>query len=174
MEKQQVRRDLHLDREGFGGQEVVLLICLCRGACERVLGPCALLCTLWVVHILQQNRQRKCQHLHFWLPINSHCKPLLPVSSHLPELKSRPLTYSRLPQNKYSGRFLPKSVQQSETGAGEGRRFASCNANSPPGFSEVVSLFLDFDQKWEIWWFGPCLFQGDEAWLQVGWWKKWD
>lgn len=112
---------------------MVLLICLCRGVCERVLGPCALLCTLWVVHILQQNRQRKCQHLHFWLPINSHCKPLLPVSSHLPELKSRLLTYSRLPQNKYSGRFLPKSVQQSETGAGEGRRFASCNANSPPG-----------------------------------------
>lgn len=140
LENQQVTRDLHLNKKGFGGQEGVILICLCRWVRERVLSPRSLLCTVWFVHILQQNLQRKCQHLSFWLHSISHCKPLLPFSSHLPELKSRPLTYSRLPQNKYSGRFLPKSVGDWSWGKEE---FASCNANSPLGFSEVVSLFLD-------------------------------
>lgn len=140
LENQQVTRDLHLDKEGFGRQEGVILIWLCRWVCERILSPRSLLCTVWFVHILQQNLQRKCQHLSFWLHSISHCKPLLPFSSHLPELKSRPLTYSRLPQNKYSGRFLPKSVGDWSWGKEE---FASCNANSPLGFSEVVSLFLD-------------------------------
>lgn len=72
---------------------------ICKAGSGRfdlaLLGPCSLLCTLCFIHVLQQNLQRKCQHLNFWLPNISHCKPLLPASSHLPELKSHLLMYSR-------------------------------------------------------------------------------
>ena len=89
----------------LGGQEMVIL-CLAlqlsvqdstRPSCSFIYTCFALYSLVCVSFAAKNDQQKKQQHPDFWLPNISHCKPLLAVSSHFPEPKSRPLTYSRPP-----------------------------------------------------------------------------
>lgn len=112
-----------------------------------LLGSCSLLCTLWFVHILQQNLQRKWQHLNFWLPNVSHCKPLPPASSHLPELKSCPLIDSRT--NILEG-FCQNQFRTCRLELGKGGGLPHAMLILPGGSLRLPHSSLIFIRNWKF------------------------